>query len=122
MNLFGCNLTDHTNAESGTGERLTPYKLVRDSELFADFSYLVLEKVFERLNYRLKFYIIRDSYLIVMRLYFCRITLAAFDSIGIYCTLCEESAAVAFTDFASEHFIEFSSDNFSFLFGVNNAL
>ena len=48
------DFSDNSHSQTGTGKRLTPYKLMRKSQLFADRSYLVLKQVLERLDNILK--------------------------------------------------------------------
>ena len=119
-NLFGCNFTDYTHTESRTRERLTPYEVVRKSKLLTYYSYLILEKVFKRFNYTCKVNIFRDTNLVMMCFDFCGIAFTAFDTVGINCTLCKVTLAVAFTDFVPEHLIKFCADDVALFFGFFN--
>ena len=111
--LILCYLTDYSYAKSWAWERLTPYKLLWYAELFADFSYLVFEKVAQWLYNAVKVDVLRHFHLIVVSFYCGSVALSAFDTVRVDSTLCEKAAVCLFSDLIPEYLIELCSDSLS---------
>ena len=67
-NFLRGDIADDTYAESGTGERLSEYKMIGNTELKSYSSYLILEEISERLNDLLEINIIGKSAYVMMGL------------------------------------------------------
>ena len=121
LDALGGDLADDAHAQPRTRERLAPYQLVRQSELFADGAHLVLEQILERLDHALETDVRGHAHLIVMGLDLGGVALAALDAVGIDRALREEARAVAVADLVPEHVIEFGADDPALLLGVGHA-
>ena len=120
LDFLCCNFTDYTNTKSRTRERLTPDKLFRNTELFADSSYLVLKQIGKRLNDAQEFHILRRIHSVMVCFNNIGITLARFNTIRIDCTLCEKAKLILLSDFIPEHIEKFCTDYLSFFLRVSN--
>ena len=118
FNFISSKLTDNSYAESGTRERLTPYKFFRNSQLFADLANLILEQISKRLYNAEELHIIRNIYPVVMCFYNGGIALTAFNTVRINCALCEKALILLLSDFTPENIEKLSTDNFSFLLRI----
>ena len=121
LHLFGGDLADDAHAESRAGERLTPHKLMRDAELFADAAHLVLEQVAKRLDDAEELHVVRHLHLVVMRFDLVGVALAGFDAVGVDRALREKALfAAAATDLFPKHFVKLCADDVPLLFGIGD--
>ena len=103
------------NTKTGTGERLTIYHIIRQTESFSDSSYFILEQKLERLN-KLKLQILGKSAYIVVSLY-----AVALDDVGVNCALSQELNAVLLARLFLKYADKLGADDFSLFFGLGNA-
>ena len=125
--LFLGYLAEDTNSETRTRERLSPYEVVGDTELFADSAYLVLEEVSEGLDSAGELDIIGHFYHVVVGLddsgaaVTCLIASARLDTVGVDSSLCEEAVCSLLSYLIPENVVELSTDYLTLLLGVGNA-
>ena len=91
LDLLGGYFADDTDTQSGTGERLTEYQVLRDTKLQSYLTDLILEQVAQRLDDLLEIYIVGQAAYVVMGLDHCGFTAqSALYHIGIDGSLYEE--------------------------------
>ena len=61
LDLLGGYFADDTDTQSGTGERLTEYQVLRDTKLQSYLTDLILEQVAQRLDDLLEIYIVGQT-------------------------------------------------------------
>ena len=122
------DFAEDANAQSRTGERLTPNELARNAELFADRAHFVFKQIFQRFNDAQEIDVVRERSLVVVRFNhrtaraLAGSALAAFDAVGINRALCEKRIAVgALFNFVPKDFIKRVADDVALFFGVGHA-
>ena len=89
--LFRCNRTDNTDTKSRTRERLTVYKLLRNSEFQTGLTNLVFKQVAKWLDNFLKVNVIWKSSYIVVGFDHCGLSAeATLNNVRINCSLYQE--------------------------------
>ena len=107
---------------------MSPDQIMRDSKHFSDLAYFVLEEVAKRLDNAFKLNVIRHFNHIMVSFDNCgtsvtgSISFTGFNTVGVNSSLGEEAVCALFTNLVPENIIEFSTDNFTFLFRIAYSL
>ena len=107
--------------EAGTGERLAPHDLLRQSELLADGAHLVLEQQPQRLD-QLEVHVVGQSADVVVALDGRGVVVAGLDDVGIQRALHEEPGVAAVGRGLLEHADEQLADRLALGLGVDDVV
>ena len=103
-------------AQSGTGERLTEYHIIGQTQRLADDSYFVLEQQLDRLD-QLELQILGQTADVVVRLD----AVCGLEDVGVDGALSEEGDVVELAGFFFKYADELGADDLAFCLGIGDA-
>ena len=114
------DLTQDSDSQSRSRERLAVYQFFRQTEFDPGLTDFILEQIFQRFDDLIERHVLRKSPDIVMGFDHGRITFSAFDHIRIDRSLSQDIDLTQLLGFFFKDADEFFTNGFSFIFGIRD--